>query len=69
MYAISLTAESGFELVFLHALQNGWPPGEEEREFRDPINSTVGATVSCFARGPAGRPGYPHHCRGEGVDF
>jgi nucleotide-binding universal stress UspA family protein len=40
-YAASLASEFGSELVFLHAIQNGWPLKQAEREIRDRVNATA----------------------------
>ncbi|MBZ5617780.1 MAG: universal stress protein [Acidobacteriia bacterium] len=50
-YAASLAAEFGPELVFLHALQNGWPLAEDEGEIRDRVNATPGAHRFLFREG------------------
>jgi nucleotide-binding universal stress UspA family protein len=50
-YAMSLAAELGSELLFLHALQNGWPLSEEEREIRDRIGAAAGAHRFLFREG------------------
>jgi nucleotide-binding universal stress UspA family protein len=44
-YAVSLAARLGSELVFVHALQNGWPLEPAQRKIRDGIN-----TKSCGHR-------------------
>jgi nucleotide-binding universal stress UspA family protein len=51
-YAASMAAGFGSELVFLHALQNGWPLGEEERKTLDAINATGCAHRFLFREGP-----------------
>jgi nucleotide-binding universal stress UspA family protein len=51
-YAKSMAAGFGSELVFLHALQNGRPLGEEERERLHRINATGSAHRFLFREGP-----------------
>ena len=43
-YAESLGSEFGSELVFIHALQEGWPLGAEQRNVREGILSPSGCT-------------------------
>jgi nucleotide-binding universal stress UspA family protein len=42
-YAAALGKEFHSELVFVHALQNGWPLGDAAREVRDAITGLEGA--------------------------
>ena len=50
-YATSLSREFNSELVFVHALQNGWPLGDAAREVRDVITGMQGtAPDSSFVR-------------------
>lgn len=39
-YAVSLASEFRAELLFVHALQNGWPLDPAEREIREKIDAT-----------------------------
>ena len=51
-YAVHLAAEFGSELVFLHAIQNGWPPSQAQREIRDRIRATTDGHRFLFREGP-----------------
>lgn len=51
-YAASLAAEFRSELVFLHAIQNGWPLNQSEREIRDRISATAETHRFLFREGP-----------------
>ncbi len=50
-YATSLAVEFGSELLFLHALQNGWPLDDQQREIRDHISAAAGAHRFLFREG------------------
>ena len=47
-YAASLGSEFNSELVFVHALQNGWPLGDAARDVRDVITGIQGSTPTRF---------------------
>jgi nucleotide-binding universal stress UspA family protein len=51
-YAASLAAEFRSELVFLHAIENGWPLKQSEREIRDRISATADGRRFLFREGP-----------------
>jgi nucleotide-binding universal stress UspA family protein len=49
-YAVSLAARLGSGLVFLHALDNGWPLEPAQRKIRPASTRNPAVTVSCFAK-------------------
>jgi nucleotide-binding universal stress UspA family protein len=47
-YATSLAREFNSELIFVHALQNGWPLGDAAKEVQDVITGTQDTTQTRF---------------------
>ena len=50
-YAAGLGSEFQSELVFVHALRNGWPLSDTARRVRDVIMSFEGSTPGKFVKG------------------
>jgi len=69
-YAACLGSIFSAELVFVHALQNGWPLGDAESNVRDAIMAIQGSTPSRFVvrEGAPGRV-ILEAAKTEGVDL
>lgn len=69
-YAASLGSEFNSELVFVHALENGWPLSDAARDVRDVVMAIQGSTPSRFIiREGAPVPVILEAAKTEGVDL